>query len=434
MAKPMLVTVPFVLLLVDYWPLGRLKFGPSEDTDSRPCRSTKPAGYQETPAFRLVLEKVPLFGLSAVLICVSAFSVHHPGHDVVVSTEAIPMTLRIANALVSYVAYMGKMIWPHNLAVFYPYPHSLPMWQTAGAGLFLVMVSVLVMLGVRRRPYLGVGWLWYLGTLVPVIGLVQAGLWPAVADRFVYVPLIGLFIIIAWGLLTLAGRWSHGKIVIPILTGVLLAMFMTRTWSQVGYWKTSLALFQHAVEVTSKNHVAHNYVGLALAEQEKPDEAIPHFRKAAQIKPNYAAAHHNMGAALTRKGRLHEALFHFSRAVEIKPDHAQACYSLGIVCARQGRIDEATAYYLEALQIKPDFAEACNDLGIALAARGRLKEAIAYFSRAIRINADFAEAHGNLSRAYWLVGDKALAMREYEVVKSLNVDLAKEVSDWMGVH
>jgi hypothetical protein len=219
MAKPMLVTLPFVLLLLDYWPLGRLQLGDlGKNLEPQSHRETQ-SGSQGSLVFRLVLEKVPFFVFSMGSIYMSLWSVQSPG-SVATNTVMMSMSLRFTNALVSYVSYIGKMIWPRNLAVFYPPPEILPWWQAVAAAFFLILVSVLVLRQLRRRPYLLMGWLWYLGTLIPVIGLVQVGLWPALADRFVYVPLVGLFIIAAWGVPDLLGKWRHRKLIITVTAGV----------------------------------------------------------------------------------------------------------------------------------------------------------------------------------------------------------------------
>jgi hypothetical protein len=263
MSKPMLVTLPFVLLLLDYWPLGRFQFRRSAaEIEAQEHKLLQPSSRWASN-FRLVLEKVPLVVLSVVAIYVSSLSVQRSG--IVISTETVPMTLRIANALVSYVGYIGKMFWPQKLAVFYPYPTMLPTWQVAGAGLLLIGVTLVAIWTFQRLPYLVTGWLWYLGTLIPVIGLKQVGLWPAMADRFAYVPLIGLFIIIAWGGSELVAGWRHRRVVLSVVAGAAIAAAMICTWRQLHHWRNTAELFKHALEVTTDNYVAHNNFGNELA-------------------------------------------------------------------------------------------------------------------------------------------------------------------------
>ena len=380
LAKPMLVTLPFVLLLLDYWPLGRLRFGQS--------------GGEGTPAFRLILEKVPLLALSVVSISLSFLSVH--GIGVAVSMESVPMKLRIANALVSYVKYIGHMIWPQNLAVLYPYPGMVPMWQTIGALLLLICISVLVIRMMRRIPCLVTGWFWYLGTLVPVIGLVQVGLWPAMADRFTYVPLIGLFVMIAWGVPELVGRWRYRDAGLAAIAAVLLSILMVTTWQQVRYWRNDIALFEHALNVTVNNYVAHYNLGTYLAQQGEIAKASEHFFEALRINPLYEEAHNNLGLALTRQGRVEEGILHFREALRIKPVYAKAHYNMGVVLLSRGKIEEAAAHFEEVLRIKPDYVEAHNNLGVVLVRQGRVEEGISHFLEALKIKPDYAEAHNNL--------------------------------------
>ncbi len=257
MAKPMLVTLPFVLLLIDYWPLGRLQFGQSNRT-----HESMTPGLQRSSVSSLIFEKVPFFAISAVSSTVTYIVQLSAG--AMPSQDVLPLQVRTANALVSYISYIGKMIWPHHLAVSYPHPGSnLPLWQIAGASLLLVFISALVIRGAGRFPYLVVGWLWYLGTLVPVIGLVQVGS-QAMADRYTYVPLIGLFVIIVWGAPNLVRRWRHGRFLLVSSSGVLLLTLMACTWLQTSYWKDSFTLFQRTLDVTADNWRAHNGLGLAL--------------------------------------------------------------------------------------------------------------------------------------------------------------------------
>ncbi len=380
LAKPMLVTLPLVLLLLDYWPLGRVRFGQS--------------GGEGSIAFRLILEKVPLLALSVVSIFLSSLSLHRAG--AVVPMELVPMKLRIANALVSYIKYIGKMIWPENLAVLYPYPHMVPMWQTIGALLLLVCVSVLVVRMMRRMPCLVTGWLWYLGTLVPVIGLVQAGLWPAMADRFTYVPLIGLFVMIAWGVPELVAGWRYRDAGLAAIAAVLLSILMTTTWFQVQNWRNSIVLFKHTLNVTAGNSVVHNNLGEALACEGRMEEAVIHFAEALRIDPAYHKAHNNMGAALRHQGRIEEAITHFQEALRIKPAYAEAHNNLGVALTRRGRVEEAISHFREALRIKPDYADAHYNMGVVLLSRGKAKDAIFHFRQVLRIKPDYAKAHYGL--------------------------------------
>jgi tetratricopeptide (TPR) repeat protein len=397
MAKPMLVTLPFVLLLLDYWPLGRLRLKWLDGKMNEKTNITIKPGNQGTFASRLILEKVSFFALSVVLIFLVSLSLQRVG--AVIPTESVPIKLRIANALVSYLGYIGKMIWPQNLAVFYPYPEMVPAWQCVGCGLLLASLSVVTIWTLRDMPYFGVGWLWFLGTLVPVTGLVQAGLWPAMADRWAYVPLIGVFIIIAWGVPQFVAKWRFGKIGIGIGAGVLLSTLMGITWAQMGYWANSITLFERALAVTSGNYVAHYNLGVSLFSQSKIDEATDHFREALRINPSFFDARTNLSVALVNQGRIAEAVQHLNEALQINPRSQTAHNNLGVALAQEGRIDDALQHFDEALQINPDFDDAHNNLGVVLASQEKFDEAIEHYSKALRINPRFARVHNNLGSA-----------------------------------
>jgi hypothetical protein len=228
----------------------------------------------------------------------------------------------------SYAKYIAKMIWPSRLAIFYPHPlSSIPVWQIAGATLLLLCITTLILRKTRRNPYLTVGWLWFLGTLVPVIGIVQVG-GQAMADRYAYVPLIGLFICIAWAISSLVTKWPHQKVVVSILVVVAFSALATRTWFQLRHWKDSIALSKHALDVTANNYFAHNNLGVALVDQRKYDKAIDHYYEALRIQPGYAEAHNNLGVALAYRGRLQEAIEHISTALRIRPEYADAYQNL----------------------------------------------------------------------------------------------------------
>ncbi|MBW2019207.1 MAG: tetratricopeptide repeat protein [Deltaproteobacteria bacterium] len=396
MAKPMLVTLPLVLLLLDYWPLGRFPFERSVGNMNPQICNAMNIGYERSPFIRLVLEKMPFFALAAAWSFATFTAAEHVG--ALPSLELFPMKVRIANALVSYISYIKKMLWPYHLSVFYPHPGMLPVWHVASAVLLLLFISYIAIRSWQRQPYVAFGWLWYIGTLVPVIGLVQVGAF-AMADRYVYIPLIGLFIMVAWGVSDILTRWQYGKIFLAISAGVVLSVLMVCTWIQVGHWRSSTTLFQHAIHVTDNNYLAYNNLGNALARQGKIDEAIAHYIEALQIRPDYEMAHNNLGVALAKKGRLDEAIGHFSMALCIKPDNIQTHNNMGLALSLQGKLDKAVAYFFEALRIKPEYAEAHYNLGNALARQGKIKEAISYYEEALRIKPEYAEAHNNLGVA-----------------------------------
>jgi len=351
MSKPMLVTLPFVLLLMDFWPLGRLKLGQSGKENG--------IEFQKTSVSWLIMEKAPLFAITAVVSIVTIIAAQKGG--AVPSLDSLSLMDRAANSLVSYIGYIRKMFWPNDLAVFYPHPGSLPMWQAAGAGLLLTCLSVIFIKGFRRRPYLAVGWLWYLGSLVPVIGLVQGGA-QAIADRYTYIPLIGLFIMLAWGISDLAGKWRYRRLLLGIMAGLLLFAIVVCTHLQLRHWENSIFLFSHTANVTANNYLAHNNLGNAFFKHGMIAAAIKHYSESLRIKPSYAKAYYNLANALQRQGNIEQAINHYLAAVRISPLYAEAHNNLGAALADQGKIDEAISHFEEAVRIKPDFIVARQNL------------------------------------------------------------------------
>jgi len=385
MAKPMLVTLPGILLLLDYWPLGRLAPGHFRTWSGSDA------------VWRLVWEKLPLFALAAADALITYLTTQARG--VVLPLETVSLPTRMENVLLAYVRYIGKMFWPHNLAAFYPYPGSPPpLWSVAGAAVVMGGITMLVLVAGRRRPYLPVGWLWYVGSLVPVIGLVQAGE-QAMADRYTYVPLIGLFVMIAWGVPDLTAGCRRQKKLLATAAAGTLAALAAATWVQAGYWRSSATLFEHALQVTTENYMAHDGLASDLAGRGRLVEAERHYREALRIKPDFAEAHNNLGVLLARQRKFDEAVAHFSQALRLRPALVRVHNNLGLALAQQGRPAEAMVQFAEAIRLIPDFAEAHNNLGLVLAQQGRLDEAIMHFSQAVRINPGDAEARRNLDAA-----------------------------------
>jgi tetratricopeptide (TPR) repeat protein len=319
-AKPMLVTLPFVLLLMDYWPLARFQFGTLKEGESLRAGGTPVDTHPWRIAGRLLWEKVPFLVLAASSSVVTFLVQREWG----TMPSLIPLKIRAANALYSYALYMGKMIWPQNLAVFYPHPgNTLTLWQWGGAALLLASISLLAVMAARQIPYLIMGWLWYLGTLVPVIGFIQVGS-QAMADRYTYVPLIGLFVIISWGVHRLAGKSPLLKGIVSVFAIFAMTGLFVSTMRQVSTWKDGKTLFEHALAVTSRNVLAHNNLGNALAREGKQEEAAYHFAEALRFSPHDATAHNNLGNALVELGRIEEAVAHYTEALRIRPDFKEA--------------------------------------------------------------------------------------------------------------
>jgi tetratricopeptide (TPR) repeat protein len=400
MTKPMLVTLPFVLLLLDYWPLGRFKNDLVVKDNNRRI------------FYRLIREKAPFFVLSVASSVIALVVQQTAG--AVKDIHILPLNIRIANAAVSYVGYIWKMIWPSNLAVFYPHPgDKLAIWQGIIAGLALVGISILVVQLARSYKYLLVGWFWYLGTLVPVIGLVQVGD-QAMADRYTYLSSIGIFVIASWGAAELSAKWRSRKIMLGISAGVVLAALFVCTRMQARYWHNSVTLFEHALQVTADNGTARNNLGYAIQSQGKINEAIIHYRRALQLEPDIAAAHNNLGLALQSQGKLDEAIEHYQCALQLNPDYAKAHHNLGYAFRSQGRLDEAISHYNRALELKPELAETHNNVGNLLQSQGKLDEAVSHDRQAVQLKPDFAEAHYNLANTLQSQGKLDEALSHYQ--------------------
>jgi len=371
MSKQMLVTLPFVLLLLDYWPLKRAK---------------------TTLISRLAIEKVPYLILS-VAASLIVFKVQRSA-GAVLSVDSIPLATRAGNALISYVAYLGTFFWPSGLAAFYPYPPSLPAWQIAGSGLILIVISALAI----RRPYLAVGWLWYLGTLVPVIGLVQVGE-QARADRYTYIPTIGISIMLAWGVAEIMERWPRARFTLGVVAISICLGWLAVTWTQIQYWRNSVTLFDHAIASTENNFIAHLNLGVVLAEQGQTKEALRHLYASVEEKPDHNDGHDTLGAVLGQMGRTQEAAEQFQQAIRIQPNDSEAHCNLGNVLLAQGRFADASSEFRTALRIFPDFVTAHFGLGAALLNLGQTDEAIAQLTETLRLDPNMAAARDALKQA-----------------------------------
>jgi tetratricopeptide (TPR) repeat protein len=382
MAKPMLVTLPFVLLLVDWWPLGRF-------------------GENRKIWRALAWEKVPFLAL-AVASSLITFLVQRRG-GAVSNLAVVPFGERAANAVVAYGAYALKTVWPGGLSVFYPHPQSIPVVPLAISAAALIGVTWLAIRLARSRAYVLAGWLWYLITLAPVVGIVQMGR-QAMADRYTYVPLIGLFVMAAWGAADLLARWPARRFVLPVTASslVLLCAFTAR--AQVGYWANSASLWQHALDVDPGNYYALNSLGAMASDAGRVDEAIARFSDAIRFAPDYPEAYNNLGLAKVRKGLAAEAVPLYRKAIGLNPSLAEAHNNLGVALTTLGRAAEAVPEHEAAVRLKPTSAPFHNNLGVALYSSGRAADAIAPFTEALRLQTDLAPAHTGLALALTAVG------------------------------
>jgi len=385
MAKPMLVTLPFVLLLLDYWPLDRL--GPTVN----PKRQKTGAKYSLS---HLLIEKVPLFAMVLTSCVVTFINQKKVG---AIHTEEISFPIRLANASISYLQYINKMIWPARLAFFYQHPgQNLSILYAVISAVLLLAVTILIFRFAKERRYLATGWFWYLGTLVPVIGLVQVGE-QALADRYTYITLTGLFIIVAWGIPELLAKLPYRKIVLRTSSLIVLSVLAAVTFLQLRYWKDTITLCQHALKVTENNYIAHCNITQPLIEQNRIEEAIWHSSEALRIKPNYAEAMNSLGVALRQQGRFDAAIALYTRALEIMPKRADIRLNLGSALINIGQLAKAVKEFEKVLLIEPDNALAHNDLAVVLARQGKFDEAIQHLEYAVRLDPDYTTARNNLN-------------------------------------
>jgi len=411
MAKPMLVTTPLVLLLLDYWPLRRFGLPMGEDVGE-----SIGAGSGRWPPIRLLVEKVPLLILAAACGATTLWA-----QRVAIQTiEGMPLAPRMANASVSCILYLVKLCYPVGLAPFYPHPgHTLPIWKAVGACLVLVAVSVAAWVWRKRRPYLAVGWLWYLVTLAPVCGLVQVGS-QGMADRYTYLTLIGPCIILAWAAADVWRRWPGRRLAWSLSAALVVTCLAVTARRQTARWHDGETLWRHSLSCTSRNDTAHFQLAVALTNRQKLDEAIAHYQKALEIYPASAQTHNNLGLALSDLNRRDEAMPHFLMAIQCNPRLAAAHYNLGNELAGRGQLDGAIASYRRALELQPHFAEAHSNLGNALSDSGCVDEAIAHYREALRIKPDYAEAHSNLGNAFSGRGELDEAIVHYRKALELN--------------
>jgi Flp pilus assembly protein TadD len=409
MAKPMLVTFPFVLLLLDYWPLARWK--------------------QQSWA-SLVREKIPLVVL--VIVVSSVTFVAQRASGAVRQLGDVSLGFRLENAFLSYVRYIGKLAWPTDLSALYPFPATIDPWKFIAALVALGLITLVAYRERARRPYLIVGWLWYAGTLVPVAGFVQVG-YQAMADRYTYIPSIGLFVMLAWGADELLARWPLRRVALATASAVLLAACAVGTHAQVGVWRDGETLWRHSVAATQDNFIGENSLGFELAQRGRYDEASALYRDALRLSPGYLLARQNLGLslanskhfdeafeqfgvalrahpenavlhadyglALANAQRDSEAIVQYREAIRLQPDLAKAYARMGNSFVRLGKLDEAIASYEAALALDPRSAETHNNLGVAFANRGNLDQAVAHFTTAVRLKPDYRDAQNNLARA-----------------------------------
>jgi tetratricopeptide (TPR) repeat protein len=415
MSKPMLVTLPFVLLLLDYWPLQRM---------------TNP----KSRLMSLLLEKVPLLALSAVSAVIT-FLLQRTGDT---QTDPMPLVWRVENALIGCITYIRQMVWPVDLAPFYPHLEGgLPIWELALAVIFLLTLTIAAWLRRKPNPYFITGWLWYLGMLVPVLGIIQVGEqgW---ADRYTYLPQIGLYLCLTWGIADLSARWPQRRIALGAGAALAVASLAWTARAQTFHWRDSESLWTHTLAVTSASSVSHNNLGDVFYQRGKIDEALAHYQKALEIRLRehtsrydfvLALTHANIGGALQQKGLLDDAISHYQKAIELQPNYAEGYLGLGGALAAKGQLDDALVPLQKAVTIRPDLAVACADLASVFLAKGQHAEAVAYYQKALDLDPRSLTALNNLA---WLFatspdpsirhGPKAVTLAEQAVQISGGAD------------
>jgi len=452
MAKPMLVTLPFVLLLLDYWPLRRFQLGqaaegavsravtPLPENRRKEKRKKHPAGQgrpdaltyaneQGRPVLFFLREKIPFF-LFAILSSVVTYVVQQKG-GAMSMIETYPFALRTSNALISYFVYLGKMVWPSGLAPFYPYQWSWKLWQVLGILLLLAAATAAVLGAAKRFPYLPVGWLWYLGTLVPVIGIVQVGL-QARADRYTYIPLIGIFIMIAWGVPELLKRWRYRKEVLFSLSACVLSSLFIITRTQVGYWQNSITLFEHAVNVTEKNFLAYFSIGEVYADAGDQTRAIEQYDRSIEANPKYAAAYYNRGNAYAVLGNRMQAIKDYTKVIELIPDDVETYTNRGNAYIAIGNYQQALQDYSKIIEVSPKLAYAYFMSGVAYGRLGDLSRAVDNYDKAIEINPRYAEAYSNRGAAYGRLGNRRQALEDVRTAARLGNEIAQDMLRRLG--
>ena len=395
MSKPMLVTIPFILLLMDYWPLHRIDFGQSNRYSCLPVKITVPPKSENNVYIKLISEKIPFFIISLAMIFLSYLA--QKKYGAVADFDTLPMFARITNIIVSYVSYIYKFIIPVKLSVHYPLYLPLPVWKVFISLIILVIISSVSIFYFRRRPYLFFGWFWFLITLVPVIGFIQLGN-QSMADRYSYIPLIGLSTIVSFHIYHISENFSK-RYLLGLITLILIFPMVILTAAQLQFWQNGVTLFEHAVELDKNNLKAHNNLGHALAVKGRHEEAISHFKKALGNNKIKRELQYNIAKAYQSLGEYDKAIQHYKSSLAIDPDYIDASLNLGTVYYHLKDYDNAVYYFMNVLRINPGHAGAHNNLGVALLNQNKTEKAIYHFNMAIKSDPKNEMARKNLIKA-----------------------------------
>jgi tetratricopeptide (TPR) repeat protein len=387
LSKPMLVTLPFVLLLMDYWPLKRIDINTRNEANKIVLLKEAKEKLK-----LLIVEKVPLFILTAFSIFFTYYASIYVND--IQSIESLPVIKRISNAVFSYALYVKKLFWPNDLSVFYPFS-DIVLWQISLAAMFLVSITLVVLKYFRKHPYLFVGWFWFIGTLVPVIGIVQVGS-QAMADRYAYITFIGLFIMMAWGIQKVSSRNIYVKKMFVVASVLMIMLFTAASYHQVKLWSNTITLFEDAIKKNPDNYLAYQIVGLEMYKKEENEKALQFNEMAIKANPRIHAAYNNQGLVLMKMGKRDEALKNFEMALQVNKSASEVYYNMGQIYLDGREFDKSIEYSLKAIELNPDYLDAYNNLGVALVKRGSFKDGIMQFEKALQINPNYEKAKRNL--------------------------------------
>lgn len=437
LSKPMLVTLPAVLLLLDFWPLQRWRWPDRQETRRRSRRQSS-AGVLAANR-RLLLEKVPLLAMSIVLAVYTSLSVGQKT-NAAVSFQTVPLSLRLENVCTSFVAYLGKLVYPADPALLYPFPTAIPLWQVIIAALLLGLITSLALINLKQRPWLAMGWLWFLITMLPVTGIIQVGVWPRIADHLIYLPEIGLLLIGTWGLTELADRLGVKHLPRILTAGAVTLLLMGTACRQIWYWQDSVTLYKQSLAVGGPHPMILDNLGEALLEQDRPLAAVTYLKQAQAMDPEHVFTMTYLGVAYARLNQLDEAISQFQHAVKnapgyklaqddlaivteqkahftatitstqaalaANPDSPELLNQLGFAFSQLGQTQNAIESYNKSIRLKPDNPRAFNELGALQLLYGKTQESVALFQEALRLDPNFAEAQNNLLRAQSLLANE----------------------------
>ena len=395
MSKPMVITLPLIMILLDYWPLSRFRIG---------IESQK---GKVNPVLWQLKEKLPFFVLLMGLVIVTFYT---PNKQDSPPIKDLSFISRLANAPVSFVTYLGKTFWPHDMTIFYPFPDQIPAWQVLGATILIIIITVFVIVTAKRLPYLFVGWFWFALSIFPVMGIMRIGDF-AMADRYHYLPSIGLAVALAWGIPPLINNENIRRKLLFPATIVSLAFLTFLTWQQCDYWKSNVKLWNHALNVTKDNYLAHINLGSALFEKGENDKAIYHYNKALLII-KISKVSYSLGIVYSSIGKYQQAIESYNQAIRMIPDFAAAHYNLGIIYFNLGNYQQAVKNFSQAVRAAPDFTAAYYNLGVVYHLLGQNQRAIENYSEAIRLKHDYGEAYNNRALVYLNTGDSVAGCRD----------------------